>query len=485
MIVIDFLERLWPHIVATLALLLTVLGVSHVVINKKDSRTAVAWAGIIFLFPFLGALLYLIFGINRIKRKAFELRGKIIPAFSTRCKYSCSVKELEDILPADSMHLIMQEKLVSNVTKRPLVSGNSIKIFSNGDEAYPAMINAIENAEYSISLASFIFADDKAGKLFVDSLARAVKRGIQVRVLIDDFGFRFSFASIFSDLHANGITAKRFMPTLLPWRAKYMNLRNHRKILVTDGKVGFTGGMNISFANLIKNRPSHPVQDIHFRVKGPIVSHLQEAFAEDWFFTAGEALKGEFWFPELTQEGAVIARGITDGPDEDYEKLQNIIIGALSCAQRSVQIVTPYFLPEPELINVLKVTAMRGVNVDIIIPERGNHRLVAWASSGQFDQLLEKGCRIWLSKPPFDHSKLMIVDNVWSLIGSANWDPRSLKLNFEFNVECYSRGLADSLNDIFDRKRKNARLLMLEDVNRWTLAVKLRNGLCRLFLPYL
>jgi cardiolipin synthase len=160
-------------------------------------------------------------------------------------------------------------------------------------------------------------------------------------------------------------------------------------------------------------------------------------------------------------------------------------MGALACSQRTVRILTPYFLPEPGLMEAITITAMRGVDVDIIVPERGNHRLVEWASAGQFDQLLEKGCRIWLAPPPFDHSKLMIVDDAWSLIGSANWDPRSLKLNFEFNVECYGTEMAAKLKAVFDAKQHHAKLLSLEEVNSRPRAIKIRNGLCRLFLPYL
>jgi cardiolipin synthase len=428
----------------------------------------------------------MLFGINRIKQRASLLRTKAIRSFSALHDTACSAKELETILPQESKQLIMLEKLVSTITRRPLVSNTGLDILLNGDESYPAMVRAIEHARHSVSLATFIFANDVAGKMFIEALSGAVKRGVQVRVLIDAVGSRFSFAPAFSELRRRGITATKFMPTMLPWYAKYMNLRNHRKILVVDGKTGFTGGMNIAMNNLLQERPRHPVQDMHFRVTGPVVRHLQEAFAEDWFFTCGEELRGEPWFPEQQETaGTLTARGITDGPDEDFEKLKNIILGALSCSRRTVSILTPYFLPEPALIDALTITAMRGVEVDILVPERGNHRLVAWASAGQFDQLLEKGCRIWLAPPPFDHSKLMVVDEAWSLIGSANWDPRSLKLNFEFNVECYSTEMAAKLKAVFDTKQQQCRLLTLEEVNNWPLAIKIRNGLCRLFLPYL
>ena len=267
----EFIKELWPHITATGALFLTVFGICHVVINKKDSRTAVAWAGIIFLFPYVGALLYLLFGINRIKRRATGLRDKSIRSFSAHQETACSAKELAHILPQQAKHLVMLEKLAGNITRRPLVSNTGLELLINGDESYPAMINAIENARHSVSLATFIFANDAAGRMFIDALSGAVKRGVQVRVLVDDVGSRFSLRPAFGALRRHGIIARKFMPTLLPWRAKYMNLRNHRKILVVDGTTGFTGGMNIALNNMLLEKPRHPVQDVHFRVTGPVV----------------------------------------------------------------------------------------------------------------------------------------------------------------------------------------------------------------------
>ncbi len=228
-----------------------------------------------------------------------------------------------------------------------------------------------------------------------------------------------------------------FLPRWLPRVTPYANLRNHRKILVVDGRCGFTGGMNIREGHYPEVRPRHPIQDLHFRVEGPVVAHLQEAFAEDWVFCSGELLQGERWFPPLEPAGVSPVRGIADGPDEDFEKLRLTLLGALACARSSVLIVTPYFLPDAGLITALNVTALRGVAVDIVLPERNNLRLVQWASTALLWQVLEQGCWVWLSPPPFDHSKLMVVDGTWALVGSANWDPRSLRLNFEFNLECY------------------------------------------------
>jgi cardiolipin synthase len=216
-----------------------------------------------------------------------------------------------------------------------------------------------------------------------------------------------------------------------------------------------------------------------------VVAQFQEAFAVDWLFAAGESLDGETWFPQLSRAGTVWARGIANGPDEDFEKLVNTLLGALSVARSSVRVVTPYFLPQAPLIHALNVTALRGVELDIVIPAENNVKLVQWAATAQLWQLVEKGCRVFLTPPPFDHTKLMVVDGIWSLIGSTNWDPRSLRLNFEFDVECYDNVLAARLNQLIDGKLARARRVRLEDLHARRLPVRLRDGLARLLTPYL
>jgi cardiolipin synthase len=227
------------------------------------------------------------------------------------------------------------------------------------------------------------------------------------------------------------------------------------------------------------------VRDLHFRVQGPVVAHLQEIFADDWFFTTGEPLRGDPWFPQLVGCGPTIARGIVDGPDEDFEKLRWTILGALAAAQRSVRIATPYFLPEPTIIAALNLAAMRGVSVSILVPSKSNLPFVQWASVAHWWQVLERGCRIWLSPPPFDHSKLFVVDDCWSLVGSTNWDPRSLRLNFEFNVECYDPELARTLAGWFDEQLSVSRETTLAEVDGRSLPVRLRDGAARLLTPFL
>ena len=375
-------------------------------------------------------------------------------------------------------------RLTERVTVNPLMAGNSFDPLVNGDEAYPAMLQAIEQAEHSVTLMTYIFDNDDWGRRFRKALADAVSRGVQVRELIDDIGARYAFPSIVRGLRRDNVKVSRFMRSIKPWRFRYYNLRNHRKILVVDGRNGFTGGMNIRCGNVLGDNPEHPVQDLHFRVQGPVVAELQKAFAQDWKFTNGEELSGQIWFPELPVTGNAVARGISDGPDEDYDKLRLVILGALSCAKRSIRIASPYFLPDEELGLALRVAALKGIEVEIFQPEVNNLRMVKWAATAHYEELLGGGCTIWYTLSPFDHTKIMLVDDMWVLLGSANWDPRSLQLNFEFNVEVYDSSLAERVNRILAAKRDIAQMLSMDALQSRSMPVRFRDSLFRLASPF-
>ncbi len=365
---------------------------------------------------------------------------------------------------------------MDGVTDERAEEGNLLIPLFDGIQAFPVMLEAIGGARRSIALSSYIFNDGSEGRRFAVALGEAVDRGVQVRVLVDDIGARYSWPSILPLLQREGIPSARFLPAHLPLHFPYFNLRNHRKILVVDGNLGFTGGMNIQ---------EDETRDLHFRIEGPAVAHLQRVFAEDWEFTTEEALRGEIWFPGIPAQGRAVARGIANGPNDERHATRLTVLGALACAKRSVRIVTPYFLPDTALLAALNVAALRGVQVDIVLPERNNLRLVQWASTALLWQVLEHGCRVWLSPAPFDHSKLMVVDRVWTLLGSSNWDPRSFRLNFEFDMECYDTVLAGTREDFVQAKLRKARSLSLADVDGRSLPVRLRDGVARLMSPYL
>jgi len=484
----DWLQQLaniWHYLVAGLTVLLALLGSGHALVHKRDHRTALVWVGFILFVPLVGAVLYFILGVNRIKRRAMLLRGNLERYTARPTVTECSVKQLTILFPAENQHLIALTKATATVLDRPLLPGNAITPLHNGDEAYPAMLKAIADARESVTLSTYIFDRDEAGLSFARALGEARRRGVEVRVLIDATGTRYSFPSILGALKREGVRYDRFLRTFPLRRMLEMNLRNHRKILVVDGRVGFTGGMNIRVGHCLAKAPAHPVRDLHFQLSGPVVAHLQEAFADDWFFTTSEALRGVKWFPVLEPAGPVIARGISDGPDEDFDKLRWTILAALAAARNSVRVATPYFLPDPTIIAALNLAAMRGVTVDILLPAKSNLPFVQWASTAHWWQMLSHGCRIWLTPPPFDHTKVFIVDEAWFLVGSTNWDPRSLRLNFEFNVECYDSTMARMLAAWFDAERQVARETTLAEVDGRSLPVRLRDGAARLLTPFL
>jgi len=481
----NLVHDVWHIAAIGLGLLLSVLATGHAVLNKRDPRAAIAWVGFVWLVPLVGAVMYFIFGVNRIRHKAALLRRNLERYRAQAAQLECLPEELQRHLPDHGGHLKMLARVVGSVVERPLLPGNRIDPLVNGDEAYPAMLEAIHNARQTLSFVTYIFDRDEVGMAFAHALGEAARRGVEVRVLIDATGTRYSWPTILHTLRREGVKHARFLPSFALRHLMSMNMRTHRKILVADGSVGFTGGMNIRVGHCLQRQPPNPVQDVHFRVKGPVVTQIQEVFADDWLFTTGEALRGDSWFPKTESAGQVLARGVTDGPDENFEKFLWTLLGALSIARYSVRIMTPYFLPDPALVSALNLASMRGVQVDIILPSRINLPFVLWASRAMWSQVLQHGCRIWLTPPPFDHSKLMLVDGCWVLLGSANWDARSLRLNFEFNLECYDTELTQRLDQWIETKRKGAHLVTMEEVDGRPLPARLRDGIARLLTPYL
>jgi cardiolipin synthase len=481
----ESIPHYWQLIAGSLDLLFDLWATAHVVLNKRDSRSAVAWVGLIWLVPVVGPLLYFLLGVNRIRRRARALRRR--HSLARPPMVPCLRRQENVVLPprAGGAHLRTLARLVGEVTGRPLLPGNRVEPLLNGDQAFPAMLEAIDGARESVTLSTYIFDNDRVGRLFLGALGRAVARRAEVRVLVDGVGAHYAFPSILRPLRRVGVPVACFLPTSVPWSFHYANLREHRKILVVDGRIGFTGGMNMREGHAFSLRPRHPIQDLQLRIEGPTVAHLQEVFADDWKFCTGEVLQGERWFPPLPPAGPVRARGVASGPDDDLDKLRMIYLGALACARSSVRIITPYFLPDCGLIAALNTAALRGVEVDILLPRRNNLRLVQWASAALLWQVLEHGCRVWHTPEPFDHTKLVLVDGLWALLGSANWDPRSLRLNFEVDVECYDRAFAASLEDLVQGKLKYARPVTLDDMDGRPLPVRLRDGAARLLSPYL
>jgi cardiolipin synthase len=396
----------------------------HALLTKPDPRSAFSWIVLCWVFPIAGPVLYLFFGINRVRARARQLRDRL-PTIR------------DDRLPTPGDDFVAQLARIGDaVTQWSRVPGNAVVPLENGENAFPPMLAAIATAQTSVWLATYIFETDPVGRQFIDALAAATARGVEVRVLVDGIGEWYSWPHAVRLLRQAGVRAARFLaPRLLPTPRLAINLRNHRKLLIVDGQVAFLGGMNIGGREVGKAQQRR-MADLHFGVRGPIVAQLARAFLVDWQFAAREELDA---VQPPAAAGPAVCRVVTDGPDEDINKLLYVIVGALSVAREQILIMTPYFIPQPELSSALQAAALRGVEVCLVLPERSNLRYVDWASRRWLAALLERGVRIFLQPSPFSHTKLLVVDGIYAQIGSANLDPRSLRLNFEIAVEIFCR----------------------------------------------
>lgn len=475
-------------------LIVAVIG-AHVLLNKQSESAAFSWLGIVALSPFFGAALYWVFGINRIRRRAqAELPRGYTPESPGIGILPKSRSTTADLLPPRWQGLM---RLGVAIHPAPYLDGNALSPLINGDQAYPAMLAAIDDAVVSVVLSSYIFEFDAAGERFVDALIRARVRGVAVRVLIDGLGVGYGLSMVRSDrvLRKAGVPTARFLSFLSRSGTRFLNLRNHRKILSVDGRVAFVGGMNIRAGNLLQRPSRHHTRDVHFRVTGPIIDQINAVFAEDWQFSTSESLELPRWQPGSTsavsispvatggRRPEVLARVLLDGPDDNYQKLEHAMIGAINVARRSIDVVTPYFLPGRIVVNALQIASLRGVRVRICVPSKNNLPFVGWAMKANNRKLLGYGIEIIESPPPFDHSKLFVVDDRWSLIGSSNWDARSLELNFEINIECYDRRFNADLRRLVDAKCVDGSPVTASGSD--PLHIRLRNNFFRLFSPYL
>jgi len=473
---------------AVLSIFAAIAATVHVLLRRGENRSAVGWLGVFWLgYPLIGSLIYLLVGVNVIRREK-RASGEAILSKRRRRRAVRPRIELDDEQPRridppmPSMRM-MGDRILGNT----LFCGDDVELLVNGPQVYPAMLAAIESAQRSVALSSYIFKDDIAGRHFVDALEKACRRGVDVRVLIDALGSSHGGRSVYRLLRKRGVNARRFMPSLgLPF-FRFANLRNHRKLLLVDGRVGFTGGMNIDVAFWPELRPSGvmPKEDIHFQVRGPVLADLLAAFEQDWQFMTGESFDPETWSISGWDEGTMFARGIPDGPDSDKRLTRNFILAALAAAERSVKIVTPYFLPPADIMSALEIAVLRGVRVELLVPSPTNSPIVEWASQDYLRKAHEVGCQIWADGRPFNHSKLMVIDGRWAMIGSSNWDPRSLRLNFEFNLECHSEDFAASLESYWENEIRSSNPWNCAQRGDSPLWKELRGGFARLFVPLL
>ncbi|PYE87395.1 phospholipase D-like domain-containing protein [Phyllobacterium leguminum] len=485
---LEVISTHWAQIFAVVSVVMGAAAAIHATMTKEEVRAAIGWVGVIVLSPIIGALIYAVAGINRIRRSTLTLQRAGMPKVERYhlAEYDVTGNTMERRF---GNALTAMKRLGDRVSRYKLTSGNSIAVLESGDDAYAAMLAGMEAAQRSILLETYIFDRDVVGIRFADALAKAIRRGVEVRVLIDAVGARYSIPSIVGYLKRRGVPVDVFNGNIIMGlRLPYANLRTHRKILIIDGETAFTGGMNIRAgfaAAIVGNGVSG---DTHFRVTGPIVTDLFHTALEDWLFTTGELLSGPAWAvvsPKAPFGAGTMARVVPSGPDKSLETNHRIMMGAFSVAKDYIRIMSPYFLPDRELITALVTAARRGVVVDILVPGVNNLKLVDHAMTAQFDQLLKDGCRIWRAAGHFDHSKLMVVDGLWAYVGSSNLDPRSLRLNFEVDLEVFDKRFARKVDTRIRAAMKGAKPVILQELRARPFLRRLMERIIWLGSPYL
>jgi cardiolipin synthase len=438
----------------------------HALLTKSDPRSALSWIAVCSLIPYGGVALYALFGINRVRRPQMA-------RWATQAQ-----RDFQPVFPAA---LAAQARIGDALTRRPLENGNVLETLHDGEEAFPRMLEGIAAARSSVWLATYIFQTDRVGRQFVDALAAAARRDVQVRVLVDGIGEWYDSPHVVPLLRRGGVRAERFLPPRLLPPSLSLNCRNHRKILVVDGAVAYIGGMNLG-GREVGGSTGRRMSDIHFRLRGPIVRQLAEVFAEDWLFATRETLAE---LPRLSPQGNSICRAVTGGPDGDVEKLLLILLSAVATAERQVQIMTPYFIPPLELVAALEAAALRGVEVSIVMPRRSNLRYIDWATLHWIPALVRRGVRVYLQEPPFSHAKLFVIDARYAHVGSVNVDTRSLRLNFEIAVEVYDDEFCGALAEFIAKRTRSVPALTNESMESGGLPERIRDALCWLISPYL
>ncbi|NLB60746.1 MAG: cardiolipin synthase [Lentisphaerae bacterium] len=491
--------RFWLWLDLALHLTLFLMVSLHCLHNRREPASTLLWIFVAWSFPVIGALLYLMFGINSMPRKVwrkqradhrFLAQRQALENEARPMAYWRTVHESLAAAPEDPAARAINHTMDRLLPEHPLLGGNQISALLDGDEAFPLMLAALSKAQHHIHLQTFIIGHDNIGRQFLDLLAAKARAGVKVRILFDRFGSTGAVISrLFAryrrvpNLHISGWTQANALK-----RQFQFNLRNHRKIMVIDGQHAFFGGINLRAENT--TRAGQPaIRDYHFAVRGPIVQELQYSFLSDWHFMTNEnpaILLQAAYFPRTPAVGSAQARLVNGGPTTDeMENMLNIFFECLISARRQLLVVTPYFVPPSEIRRALRAAAARGVDVRLVVPRHNNHFYAGLASQALYAEMLAGGIRIFERQPPFMHAKALLMDDKLALIGSANLDMRSLRLNYETNLVVFDAPFINALKRIILADIAHSQELTLAAWQARPAGRRLLENFCHLLTPLL
>ncbi len=470
------LDPIWTLVLVLFDVLAVLLSGWHILTHRRTSSSALLWLNIVILIPLFGTLAYVVVGVDRHGRRATikELHNRavreqlvpLVPGLPRPLTGDSPEETAKAPLEATCFpdHLDPFAGLLARVGRYRSVAGNKVEFIDGGDAFFEQALAAIGAAESFVLLETYIFNCDAVGERFLDALGEAAERGVHCFLLFDAVGSLDLDAVRLDRTRDRGVRVHPFDQRSLLRGRFQINLRNHRKILVVDGKLGFTGGTNISALHLASTPERKRSEDVHVSVRGPAVAQLSAVFAEDWHSSTGEALAEDLFFPDCAPHGDAICRVLPSGPDGDYGSFHKLIVAAIHGAGVSVEIVTPYFIPSEAVSMALKVAAMRGVHVTLILPKVLDHWFVGQATNAYLGPLLDVGVQIRKRPGAFLHAKATVVDGLWALVGSSNVDPRGYWLNYELNLGIVGEDEVAAVSTWIDKQRQQSVLI---DPERW------------------
>jgi cardiolipin synthase len=475
------LEYLSTHLTKVLTvvdILAIVIAIPVVLSIKRGTTSAVAWCLVILVLPLVGPLLFWVFGYTYLHR---PLRRKRIQRATFGLRLPPEAKEAiaENTTWKDLGRIAWQ------LDDSPPCAGNAVTLFPDTQAAYAALFEEIAAAKHHVNAEFYIIRADKTGKEFLALLTEKARQGVTVRLLFDSLGGFFLGRRALHKLTAAGGRVAAFLPLNLFRSRLRVNLRNHRKLVVIDGRVGFTGGMNIGNEYLGRDPAFGVWRDQALRLEGPAVARLQRVFAEDWDFTTKEMLKGSKYYPPLRGVGDAIVQVVASGPDQEVNVSREFYFASLATARERVWIATPYFVPGPGILDALRLACYRGADVRLLLPRVGDHWITQCASRYYWDDVLASGAKIFLYTKGMMHAKYLTFDGNWAVVGSANVDNRSLNLNFEVGCALFDPKLTAALEQAFLRDQEDAVPVDRKTFERRGYRARLAENACRLFSPVL
>ncbi len=487
---IGLLNDIWNLLpsAVTITYFVTVVVIAVIIVHEnRNPIKTISWILVLVLLPVVGIVFYLFFGQEYRKRKMFSRKGlKNLEQLRKKTQQQLSQlpqNELEfSEAIFDKRHLM---KLMLSNSNALLTNNNEVKILKNGNEAFPAMFQAMEEAKHHIHLEYYIVEDDELGRQLHDILQRKAKEGVEVRFIFDDVGSWQLPRKYIRSLRGAGVKIDCFMKVRFPMLTSRVNYRNHRKIVIVDGEVAFTGGLNVANRYLNGTKRMGHWRDTHVMLRGSAATSSQIIFMADWFFVSKEILKGRKYFKDLKPGGGKLVQVVHSGPDSDYESIGQAYFSAIASAHEKVYISTPYLIPTSEIIFAMKTAALGGIDIRIILPGKSDAITPKWSTESFIEELLEAGVKVYFYQAGFNHSKTMVVDGIIASIGSANMDFRSLETNFEVNALIYDDKTALELEQQFMQDLKQSQEVNLKDWQKRHWLRKTKESFARLLSPML